>query len=291
MNLRTPMATKVLGALALLVIAGAGWMFVVGPATSQLADVREQTQAARDQNDLLTLQLLKLKQQAAALDETRADAKALAAKFPPTADQPGLFEQVNDAATGAGIGQKNVTALTPTPPVVGGADAAGAVQATPQAGGLAQQTLTVSVEGDFAATQHLLRNLEELPRAYLVSAVTMSGGADTGAFTTSVTGTMFVMPPAPDPKDAGPRPPPAQTRRLHEHGPSVARAALPIPGQRPIQERAWWWISQRLRSRDASGGAPDSRCVSGLPGCCSCCWWCRWSRWWWPACTTTPRTA
>ena len=202
MNLRTPMATKVLGALALLVIAGAGWMFVVGPATSQLADVREQTQAAGDQNDLLTLQLLKLKQQAAALDETRAEAKALAAKFPPTADQPGLFEQVNDAATGAGIGPKNVTALTPTPPTVGGVDAAGAAQATPQGGaGLAQQTVTVSVEGGFAATQHLLENLEGLPRAYLVSAVTMSGGADTGAFTTTVTGTMFVMPPAPDPDD------------------------------------------------------------------------------------------
>jgi hypothetical protein len=200
MNLRTPMATKVLGALALLVIAGAGWMFVVGPATSQLSDVREQTQAARDQNDLLTLQLLKLEQQAAALDETRAEAEALAEKFPPTADQPGLFEQVNDAATSAGIGPKQVTALTPTPPVVGGADAAGAVQATPQTGGgLAAQTVTVSLEGDFTATQRLLENLEELPRAYLVSSVTMSGGADNGGFTTTVTGTMFVMPPAPDP--------------------------------------------------------------------------------------------
>jgi hypothetical protein len=204
MNLRTPMATTVVGALALLVIAGAGWMFVVGPATSRLADVREQTQAARDQNDLLSLQLLKLKQQAAALDETRAEEAALAAKFPPTADQPGLFEQVNDAATGAGIGPKNVTALTPTPPTIGGADAAGAVQATPQAGGgLASQTVTVSVEGDFARTQRLLENLEQLPRAYLVSAVTMSGG-DSGSFTTTVTGSMFVMPPAPDPDEATP---------------------------------------------------------------------------------------
>lgn len=201
MNLNTPMATKVVGALALLVIAGAGWMFVVGPATAELGDVREQTQAARDQNDLLSLQLLKLKQQAAALDATRAEATALAAKFPPTADQPGLFEQVNDAATGAGIGPKNVTALTPTPPTVGG-DATGAVQATPQSGGgLAQQTVTVSIEGDFAATQRLLQNLEELPRAYLVSAVTMGGGSETGRYTTTITGTMFVMPPAPDPAD------------------------------------------------------------------------------------------
>ena len=202
MNIHTPVATKMLGSLALLVIAGAGWMFVVGPATNELAVVREQTQAARDQNELMTLQLLKLEQQAAALDATRAEAAALAAKFPPTADQPGLFEQVNAAATAAGIGPKNVTALTPTPPVVGGVDAAGAVQATPQGdGALAQQTVTVSIEGDFAATQDLLANLEELPRAYLVDSVTLGGGSETGQYTTTITGTMFVMPPAPDPDE------------------------------------------------------------------------------------------
>lgn len=202
MNLRTPTATKMLGALALLVIAGAGWMFVVGPATSQLAAVREQTQAARDQNDLLALQLVKLKQQAVALDDTRAVADALAAKFPPTADQPGLFEQVNTAATGAGIGPQNVTALTPTPPTVGGADPSGAVQAVPQGGGsLAQQSVTVSVEGDFAATQDLLENLEQMPRAYLISSITMGTGSTPGFYTTTITGSMFVMPPAPDPAD------------------------------------------------------------------------------------------
>ena len=102
MNLNTPMATEVVGALALLVIAGAGWMFVLGPATAELGDVREQTQAARDQNDLLTLQLLKLQ---AAGGRPRRDpgrGRGAGGEFPPTADQPGLFEQVNDAATGGG---------------------------------------------------------------------------------------------------------------------------------------------------------------------------------------------
>ena len=210
MNLKTPGATKILGALALLLIVGAGWSFVVGPKTSELADVQEQTQAARDQNDLLALQLVRLQQQAAALDETREVADALADKFPPTADQPGMFAQVTSAAADAGIGPKDVTALTPTPPTVGGVDPATGAQPEGAApGNLARQTVTVSIAGSYAETQELLENLESLPRAYLVGSVQVGGGSDPGLFTTTITGEMFVMPPAPDPDDAPPAPVPA----------------------------------------------------------------------------------
>lgn len=198
MNLATPSATKAVGAIALLLIAAAGWMLVIGPTNDALADVREQTQTARDQNDLLTLQLATLRKQAAELDRTRETAVALARKFPPTADQPGLFRQVTGSATAAGIPARDVTALTPTPPTVGAPDAGTGVQ--PQSGpaDLARQTVTVSVTGGYAQTQDLLENLEEMPRAYLVSSVTLSS-SEGGGFTTTVTGDMFVMPPAEDP--------------------------------------------------------------------------------------------
>ncbi len=210
MNLRTPGATKILGALALLLIAGAGWTFVVGPKTTELAEVQEQTQAARDQNDLLALQLVRLQQQAAALDDTRAVAAALADKFPPTADQPGMFAQVTSAAADAGIGPKDVTALTPTPPTVGGVDpATGAAPEGATPATLARQTVTVSITGSYAETEELLENLEGLPRAYLVGSVQVGGGSDPGLFTTTITGEMFVMPPAPDPDDAPAEPVPA----------------------------------------------------------------------------------
>lgn len=199
MNLATPSATKVVGALVLLLIAAAGWMLVIGPKNDALAEVREQTQTARDQNDLLTLQLATLRRQAAELDATRDTARALARKFPPTADQPGLFQQVTGAATAAGIPPRNVTALTPTPPTVGGADPTAGVQPDSGPAELARQTVTVSVTGGYTETQDLLENLEEMPRAYLVSSVTLSGGAEEGGFTTTITGDMFVMPPAEDP--------------------------------------------------------------------------------------------
>lgn len=213
MNLRTPTATKVLGGLALLLIAAAGWLLALGPQTAALAEVRVQIQDARAQNGVLAQQLVALQEQAAHLGRTRATSRALAAKFPPTADQPGLFREVTRAATDAGIGPKDVTALTPTPPTVGAVDPASGVQlaASTGAADLARQTVTVSVEGDYAATQELLENLERMSRAYLVNSVTLGTGTSGGTFTTTITGDMFVMPPAEDP------------------GPSVGSSASKIP--------------------------------------------------------------
>ena len=204
MNLATPTATKVVGGLALVVIAALGWTLVVGPETSTLADTRAQIQTTRDQNTLLAAQLAGLEKQRAELGETRRMARALAVKFPPTADQPGLFEEVTTAAVDAGIGPKGVTTLAPTPPTIGSADpaAAGTTTPAPAASGsplLARQTVTVAVSGSYDETQRLLENLEQMPRAYLIATLTLSGDGDTGDYTTTITGDMFVMPPVKDP--------------------------------------------------------------------------------------------
>ena len=202
MKLNTPTGTKVAGGLVLLLLAGLGWMFVVGPETDKLAAARQAITDARDQNDVLRLQLVTLKKQAEQLDATRETAQALASKFPPTADQPGLFKAVTAAAVDAGIGAQGVTTLAPTPPTIGGVDPTTGVQlATPTGAQLARQTVSVSVEGTYDQTQRLLQNLEQIPRAYLVSSVTLGGGASEGAYTTTIVGDMFVMPPVADPGD------------------------------------------------------------------------------------------
>jgi Tfp pilus assembly protein PilO len=203
MNLRTPGATKVVGGLSLLLIAALGWMFVLGPETARLSEVRTEIQSTRDQNDTLRLQLVALHKQQEQLGETRATARALAEKFPPTADQPGLFEAVTAAAVDAGIGAKGVTTLAPTPPVIGGADPATGVQLEEPAGGapLARQSVSVSVEGSYDETRRLLENLEQMRRSYLISSVTLAGGGTAGSYTTTVVGDMFVMPPVEDPQD------------------------------------------------------------------------------------------
>ncbi len=212
MDLATPGATKLVGSLALLVVAGLGWQLVVGPETDALAQAREEISTVRDQNAVLTTQLAVLEKQREGLAETRRDARRLAALFPPTADQPGMFEEVTTAAVDAGIGPQGVTTLTPTPPVLGTADgtapadaaadpasdpAAPAPVAAPQL--LARQTVTVAVTGTYEETQLLLENLEHMPRAYLVTAVSLASGSEGGEFTTTITGDMFVMPPVADP--------------------------------------------------------------------------------------------
>ncbi|GAA1156717.1 hypothetical protein [Nocardioides aquiterrae] len=219
MDLGTPTATKVTGALGLLAVAALGWTFGVGPQSAHLAEARDEVTAVQDQNALLTTQLALLTKQQQDLGATRRTARVLAAKFPPTADQPGLFEIVTAAAVDAGIGAQGVTTLTPTPPVVGTADGtadgtvggtaggtadgtAGSAQAgtpAPSGGQLARQTVTVSVTGSYDQTRQLLVNLEHMERAYLITSVSLAGDAENGAYTTSITGDMFVMPPVPDP--------------------------------------------------------------------------------------------
>jgi Tfp pilus assembly protein PilO len=202
MDLGTPKATKALGGISLLAVAAASWVLAVGPQTSKLNETRAEVESARQQNEVLTQQLGQLRQQRTQLTATRQDARRLAEQFPPTADQPGLFREVTEAAVAAGIGPKGVTTLAPTPPVIGGTQ--NGVPAVPPTGGnglLASQTVSVSVTGSYDQTQTLLENLEHMPRAFLIDSVSLSGGeGETGAvYTTTITGQMFVMPPVTDP--------------------------------------------------------------------------------------------
>lgn len=196
MKLRSPGGTKIIGVLALVIVAALGWLFVVGPQTSALTDVRTQTTDAQAQTQALQQQLALLQAQQEQLPQTRTTSQALATKFPETADQPGLFEAVAEAVSDAGIPAEDLTALTPTPPVIGGVDpAAGVALPTEGAvGGLATQTVTVSVEATYDQTQQLMANLEQMPRAYLITSLTLTADTETGRFSTTIAGEMFVMP-------------------------------------------------------------------------------------------------
>lgn len=201
MKLRSPGATKLLGALALALLAGVGWLLLLSPQTSALAEVHAQVDTTRDQNDALRLQLIVLQQQQAQLEDTSAAAEALAAKFPPTADQPELFRAVTAAATDAGIPARSITTLTPTPPVVGSGDPAAGVQ-LPGAGttaDIAVQNVSLTVEGSYDEMRKLIENLEGMPRAYLINSLTLSAGTTPDTFTATIAGEMFLMPPAKDP--------------------------------------------------------------------------------------------
>ena len=202
MNLQSTAATKLVGGASLLLVSAVGWLGLLGPSTSTLADMQEQTAAASAQNQVLQTQLLLLQEQAVSLAATRRTAGALSARFPPTADQPGLFTAVTTAASDAGILPRNVKAVTPSPPTVASTGTSGDGEEAPSGGsdGLARQTLTVTVEATYDATRQLLARLEQMPRAFLVASVAVAAGTSPTTYTSTVTGDMFVMPPTGDVK-------------------------------------------------------------------------------------------
>ena len=202
MDLNTPTASKVVGGLSLLAVAGLSWVLVLGPETSTLADTRLKIESARQQNQVLTQQLGQLQQQQTELQGDPASGPPPREEVPADRRPAGPLQGGHCAAVDAGIGPKGVTTLAPTPPVIGGA--AGGVTADPPppgSGELASQTVSVSVTGTYDQTQRLLKNLEHMPRAFLITSVALAGGgeASTDAFTTTIAGEMFVMPPVADP--------------------------------------------------------------------------------------------
>lgn len=201
MKLTSPGATKLLGSLGLVLLAGLGWLLLLSPQISALAEVRTEVETTRTQNDALRHLLVVLQGQQRDLTDTRATATALATKFPPTAAQPELFRSVTAAAATAGIPAERITTLTPTAPLlrsggpVGGAQLPGKAPAAD----VAAQSVSMTIEGSYQQMLQLIANLERMPRAYLITSLTLSAGTTPDTFSTAITGEMFVMPPAKDP--------------------------------------------------------------------------------------------
>lgn len=212
MNLRSASATALLGSLLLLVVAALSWVLLLGPATARVGEQREAAEAAADRSALLATQLARLQAKAEDLGDTEKAEKRLAALFPPTADQPGFFEQVGRIARDAGYAPGDITSLSPTapaplaPPAPAPAEAAdpgadGSTEAPPPPApaDLAVQTVTMTLTGDYDEARRLLRGLERLDRAFLVRSVSLAGEAGSSSLTLSISGATFVAPPVPAP--------------------------------------------------------------------------------------------
>ncbi|MEN1973976.1 hypothetical protein [Cellulomonas olei] len=193
---------------AVVVAAGLGaaaWFGLISPTLSEAADVRDQAQSQRDQNDLLQLKVAKLESDFAKLDDYRDQLEAARAQIPQTADLSTYLRQLSDRAVTDGV---TITALSPGVPVVvtlatptDGAAAAPAATAEPSAepsapsegseapadpdasstpapaaqdlGGLVAVPVSVTVVGAYPAALQYLDDLQHATqRLLLVSGVT-----------------------------------------------------------------------------------------------------------------------
>ena len=189
--------------LALLV---ASWMFVLSPRSDAVAAANDQVSVASAANDALRGTIATRRVQQAKLPELRKVEKALSGRFPPTAEQPQLFKMVTAAAGQAGLAPSAVSNLTISPPASGTAGGAATAQLPGIAAPLAQiaaQTITMDVKGTEEQIRKLVGNLEQLPRAFEVTTVSLSNAAatetTTAVQTAAITGQMFVMPTLADP--------------------------------------------------------------------------------------------
>lgn len=219
MNLKTASATKLLGGLALLLVAALGWFLLVGPTVGRLGDVGERRTAAEDRSSSMSLQLSTLRRQAEDLPETRREADQIALALPPTADQPGFFKAVTDAASAAGIRAESITDITQgAPQLIGEEDDPAAAESdlvVPEAvrgAKVALQLVTVSVVAEYRQLTRLVRNLESMDRVLFMTSVDVnadtSGEAEEArgnAFTLTLTGVAVIAEPIPDPEADEPR--------------------------------------------------------------------------------------
>lgn len=198
MNLRTVPATLIIGGVALVAALGLGWMLLLGPLVGDIGEASQGRTDAQDRNSGMTLKLSQLQQQADELPQTQQTAEQLTAIFPPTADQPGFFAEVADAATDAGIDPRDILSLDPEAPqfldpaVVDPDSPAPNVDEQ-----IAVQNVTISLKGTYVQLSSVLANLEKMDRAYLVQSVDLvqSDGEQKNDLTLTVVGATFVAPP------------------------------------------------------------------------------------------------
>ncbi|MEE3126489.1 MAG: hypothetical protein VX494_04695 [Actinomycetota bacterium] len=209
MNLRSASATALIGSLVLLLTAALGWVLLLGPTLARVGEQREAAEAAADRSALLALQLGRLQAKAEDLGDTERAERRLAELFPPTADQPGFFEQIGEIAREAGYAPGDITTLSPSAPAPLAAPAPppaptddGSGTGAAPAGvpsDLAVQTVVMTLEGGYDEARRMLRGLERLDRAFLVRSVALSASGDSSSLTMSISGATYLAPPVPAP--------------------------------------------------------------------------------------------
>ncbi|HUR72967.1 MAG TPA: type 4a pilus biogenesis protein PilO [Sporichthya sp.] len=203
--------TAAVGTVVLLVALIAAWMLVLSPRSDAVANVNDQVTAAEQSNQTLRNQIATLQARKDQLPELREVSKALDRRFPPTAEQAKLFKMLTAAAAEAGIAPQYLTNLTvAAPAAVGSASSAQLPGVSAPITQIASQQLTLNVSGTPRQIRAFVVNLEKLPRAFAVNAISVSQSAPTAtptenasvapdAQTVTITGNMFVMPKVVDP--------------------------------------------------------------------------------------------
>jgi Tfp pilus assembly protein PilO len=147
-----------------LAVAGVAILMVlllVLPKMGQVSQAQDQLDQARGEQQTLESRKSALEDAKAAAPEARRTIAEVHKRIPPTADEPGLILLLQNAAISAGI---DLVSLSPGTP---------ALDAT---SGLSKITVGVSATGTYFDVTDFMYQIETLPRAALVTTLSLAPG-------------------------------------------------------------------------------------------------------------------
>jgi len=188
--------------LASVLVLVAGWMLLVSPQRSNAADIAVQAddQVAANQATQSTIDALKA--QYTNLPTLQNQLALVTTRLPQTASMPSLIRALSQAATSSGVVLSTVTPTNPTP--LGSASAAAVSGGLSAPGQVNAIGVTMQISGRFANTRLFLSSLEAMPRAFLVTGLSISrdqsagsgtASAPAGSLTSTITGRVFMANP------------------------------------------------------------------------------------------------
>ncbi len=178
-----------LTALVCLVVVAMSWFLLVSPRRGEAAEVRQEAEAARLQNDTMQTKIAQLKAQYAQLPARRAELREIYAQMPAAAAVPELIRSVTQLATASGMELKSITpqaavqidakgagaqaGASPSAAPTGGEGGTPAASpgASPATGGMriVAVPIAISADGDYFQAVLFVKKVQtELPRAFLI---------------------------------------------------------------------------------------------------------------------------
>ncbi len=174
-------AVLALGIVVLILVALAGWQFIVSPQLNQGSVVSSNIDQLNAQTSLTHA---KIQQECRKLNDIQSvlvQARNNQAKFPPTADVTQLFTQIRTAANVAGIPTQNISQVQAPAPVIGDVQS------------VAEMAVSITVTSRPNQVANFLAALEAMPRSFLVQNLAVTAGATPGTVAVTINGNAFII--------------------------------------------------------------------------------------------------
>lgn len=164
-------------ALAVMVI----WYFILwSPASADLEDARERTEAAEDEADLLQIRLQRLQDLQDRAPVLQSRLEELRAAVPDTPDLARFILESDEAANRSGI---DFVSISPSPPA-----------APTEPGGPAVINVSINALGGYFQTLDFLNRLADLDRVIVIDTLSVSASTQGGIveLNATISGRLFV---------------------------------------------------------------------------------------------------